>query len=277
MVVEELWDLYFPIRFDVGIISHMPVDVKTYSPGDEAKLRAFGARLRAAREAAGYSVTELAKVASLSRRYLTEAEAGRANPSLLKLSALAEGLGVGVAALLVTSQRRTERVALVGLRGAGKTTLGKRLALELEVPFVELDERVEELAGLSLSEVFDLHGVKRFRELEAEALENVLREEGERIVLATSGSIIDAPQTWARLRATCRTVWLRAEPEEHMRRVMEQGDRRPMRDRPRAMEELRQLLEERQGRYEECDRVVETGGQGSDRLVAELSSWVAGD
>jgi len=144
------------------------------------------------------------------------------------------------------------------------------------VPFVELDERVEELAGLSLSEVFDLHGVKRFRELEAEALENVLREEGERIVLATSGSIIDAPQTWARLRATCRTVWLRAEPEEHMRRVMEQGDRRPMRDRPRAMEELRQLLEERQGRYEECDRVVETSGQGSDRLVAELSSWVAG-
>jgi len=226
---------------------------------------------------AGYSVTELAKVASLSRRYLTEAEAGRANPSLLKLASLAEALGVGVAALVGTGQRMTERVALVGLRGAGKTTLGKRLALELEVPFVELDERVEELAGLSLSEVFDLHGVKRFRELEAEALENVLREEGERIVLATSGSIIDAPQTWARLRATCRTVWLRAEPEEHMRRVMEQGDRRPMRDRPRAMEELRQLLEERQGRYEECDRVVETGGQASAGLVAELSSWVSGD
>ena len=255
----------------------MPTDVKSYSSADESKLRAFGGRLRAAREAAGYSVTELAKVASLSRRYLTEAEAGRANPSLLKLASLAEALGVDVAALVGTGQRMTERVALVGLRGAGKTTLGKRLALELEVPFVELDERVEELAGLSLSEVFDLHGVKRFRELEAEALENVLREEGERIVLATSGSIIDAPQTWARLRATCRTVWLRAEPEEHMRRVMEQGDRRPMRDRPRAMEELRQLLEDRQGRYEECDRVVETGGQGSGRLVAELSSWVAGD
>ena len=202
----------------------MPTDVKSYSSADESKLRAFGERLRAVREAAGYSVTELAKVASLSRRYLTEAEAGRANPSLLKLSALAEALGVGVAALVGTGQRMTERVALVGLRGAGKTTLGKRLALELEVPFVELDERVEELAGLSLSEVFDLHGVKRFRELEAEALENVLREEGERIVLATSGSIIDAPQTWARLRATCRTVWLRAEPEEHMRRVMEQGE-----------------------------------------------------
>ena len=255
----------------------MATDVKSYSSADESKLRAFGGRLRAAREAAGYSVTELAKVASLSRRYLTEAEAGRANPSLLKLASLAEALGVDVAALVGTGQRMTERVALVGLRGAGKTTLGKRLALELEVPFVELDERVEELAGLSLSEVFDLHGVKRFRELEAEALENVLREEGERIVLATSGSIIDAPQTWARLRATCRTVWLRAEPEEHMRRVMEQGDRRPMRDRPRAMEELRQLLEERQARYEECDRVVETDGQGSDRLVAELSSWVAGN
>jgi XRE family aerobic/anaerobic benzoate catabolism transcriptional regulator len=118
--------------------------------------------------------------------------------------------------------------------------------------------------------------VKRFRELEAEALEDVLREEGERIVLATSGSIIDSPQTWARLRATCRTVWLRAEPEEHMRRVMEQGDRRPMRDRPRAMDELRGLLKSRQGRYEECDRVVETGTDNSARLVAELSSWVSG-
>ena len=254
----------------------MATDVKSYSSADESKLRAFGGRLRAARMSAGYSVTELAKVASLSRRYLTEAEAGRANPSLLKLASLAEALGVDVAALVGTGQRMTERVALVGLRGAGKTTLGKRLALELEVPFVELDERVEELAGLSLSEVFDLHGVKRFRELEAEALENVLREEGERIVLATSGSIIDAPQTWARLRATCRTVWLRAEPEEHMRRVMEQGDRRPMRDRPRAMEELRQLLMERQERYEECDRAVETDSQGSAQIVAELSSWVSG-
>jgi len=239
-------------------------------------LRLFAQRLRRAREESGLSVTELAERSSVSRRYLTEAEAGRANPSLLKLTALAGALGVNVTALVAGASRRTERVALVGLRGAGKTTLGKRLALELEVPFVELDERVEELAGLSLAEVFDLHGVRRFRELEAEALESVLREEGERVVLATSGSVIDSPGTWARIQETCRTIWLRAEPEEHMQRVLDQGDRRPMRDRPRAMEELRELLRERGDRYAECDKAVPTDDKDVDELAAELAAWVAG-
>ena len=254
----------------------MAPGVNPNSTADAALLRRFAHRLRAAREEAGLSVTELAERASVSRRYLTEAEAARANPSLLKLSALAVALGLDVSALVADAPRRTERVALVGLRGAGKTTLGKRLALELEVPFIELDERVEELAGLSLSEVFDLHGVRRFRELEAEALESVLREEGERVVLATSGSVIDSPGTWARVRETCRTIWLRAEPEEHMRRVLDQGDKRPMRDRPRAMEELRELLRERGDRYAECDRAVPTDDEDVGELAAELAAWVSG-
>ena len=254
----------------------MDQKVKPSSSSRDPVLRQFAQRLRSAREESGLSVTDLAERASVSRRYLTEAEAGRANPSLLKLTALAGALGVDVTALVAATQRRTERVALVGLRGAGKTTLGKRLALELEVPFVELDERVEELAGLSLAEVFDLHGVRRFRELEAEALESVLSEEGERVVLATSGSVIDSPGTWARIQETCRTIWLRAEPEEHMRRVLGQGDRRPMRDRPRAMEELRELLRERGDRYAECDRAVPTDDKGVDELAAELAAWVAG-
>ncbi len=255
----------------------MPSEVNPNSPTDSSVLRQFASRLRAAREGAGLSVTELAERAAVSRRYLTEAEAGRANPSLLKLIALASALGVEVASLVASSPRTTERVALVGLRGAGKTTLGKRLALELEVPFIELDERVEELAGLSLGEVFDLHGVRRFRELEAEALERVLREEGERVVLATSGSVIDSPSTWARIRETCRTIWLRAEPEEHMRRVLDQGDKRPMRDRPRAMEELRELLRERGDRYAECDRAVLTDDKAVGELAAELAGWISGD
>jgi len=253
----------------------MTQDVKRSSAQGEPLLRHFAQRLRAARLEAGLSVTELAQQAALSRRYLTEAEAGRANPSLLKLTSLATALGVEVGALLVGEVRRTERVALVGLRGAGKTTLGQRLALELEVPFVELDERVEELAGLSLAEVFDLHGVRRFRELEAEALESVLSEDGERVVLATSGSIINSPATWARVRETCRTVWLCAEPEEHMRRVLDQGDRRPMRDRPRAMEELRELLQERGERYAECDRAVQTDDKDAGVLARELAAWVS--
>jgi XRE family aerobic/anaerobic benzoate catabolism transcriptional regulator len=253
----------------------MGTDVKRSSAAGDPLLRRFAGRLRSLRAEVGLSVTELAARAGLSRRYLTEAEAGRANPSLLKLDALAGALGVGIAALLAGESRATERVALVGLRGAGKTTLGRQLALELEVPFIELDERVEEIAGLSLSEVFDLHGVRRFRELEAEALASVLSEEGERVVLATSGSIIDSPGTWARLRATCRTVWLRAEPAEHMRRVMEQGDRRPMRDRPRAMQELRELLAERGERYAECERVIATDDRSVEELARELAGWVA--
>ena len=254
----------------------MALDVKHSSAQGDPLLRRFAERLRAARVGAGLSVTELAEQASLSRRYLTEAEAGRANPSLLKLSALAGALGVDVGSLLGGEERQTERVALVGLRGAGKTTLGRKLALELEVPFIELDERVEEIAGLSLAEVFDLHGVRRFRELEGEALESVLSEEGERVVLATSGSVIDSPGTWARIQETCRTVWLRAEPEEHMRRVLDQGDRRPMRDRPRAMEELRVLLQERGDRYAECDRAVHTGDKDAGALASELAAWVSG-
>ena len=254
----------------------MPKKVKpSSSPGDPV-LRQFAQQLRTAREESGLSVTGLAGRASVSRRYLTEAEAGRANPSLLKLTALAGALGVNVTALVTDAPRRTERVALVGLRGAGKTTLGKRLALELEVPFIELDECVEELAGLSLAEVFDLHGIRRFRELEAEALENVLSGEGERIVLASSGSGSDSPGTWARIQETCRTVWLRAEPEEHMRRVLDQGDRRPMRDRPRAMDELRELLRERGDRYAECDTSVPTDDEDVGVLAAELAAWVAG-
>ncbi len=253
----------------------MSRDVNPSSSQRDPVLIQFALCLREARQESGLSVTELAQRASVSRRYLTEAEAGRANPSLLKLTAIAGALGVDVSALLTAAPRRTERVALVGLRGAGKTTLGKRLALELEVPFIELDERVEELAGLSLAEVFDLHGVRRFRELEAEALESVLSEEGERVVLATSGSVIDSPATWTRVQETCRTIWLRAEPEEHMRRVLDQGDRRPMRDRPRAMEELRELLRERGGRYGECERAVPTDDKDVGELAAELAAWVA--
>lgn len=234
-------------------------------------LRRFGERLRAARREAGLSLTELARRAGLSRRYATEAEAGRANPSLVKLAQLAGALGLPLRELcdLPTRAYRGERVALVGLRGAGKSTVGRRLAGVLETPFVELDQRIEGRAGMSLAELFDLHGTERFHQLEAEALEEVLGE-GDRMVLATGGSIVAATPTFARLRETCRTVWLRAEPEEHLARVTAQGDRRPMRDRPRAKEELRELLERRAPEYARCELVVSTSRRSVDEVVEEI-------
>lgn len=232
----------------------------------------FARRLRALRASAGLSVSDLAREAGVSRRHITEAEAGRANPSLQKLDALARGLGVGLGRLCDLGggpRRRTRRIALVGLRGAGKSTLGRLLARRLEVPFVELDRRVEEAAGIGLAEVFELQGASAFHELEAEALEGVLRE-GDALVLSTGGSVVESPATFERLRETCRTVWLRASPEEHYRRVVEQGDRRPMRDRPRAMEELRELLAAREVEYGRCELRLETEGRRPEELVLDL-------
>jgi len=236
-------------------------------------LRDLGRRLREQRERGGWTLSELARSADVSRRYLTEAEAGRANPTVLVLARLAEALGVELAALLASEPRATERVALVGLRGAGKSSVGRALARLLEAPFVELDDRVERLAGLRLAEIFELHGPEVFHRFEAEALEEVLAE-GDRLVLATGGSLVDQAATFERLRATCRTVWLRAEPELHFRRVRDQGDERPMRGNPRAMEELRTILRRRAPSYSQAEVTVDTSELSVDEVVERIRAAV---
>lgn len=239
-------------------------------PGEQALLHELGRRLRAAREAQGLSVSELARRADVSRRTVTEAEAGRANLSILKLSRLARVIRAPLGELCdLPVSARGERIALVGLRGAGKSTVGRKLALELEAPFVELDERVERLAGMSLAEVFDLQGMATYRRLEREALEEVLSE-GQRLVLATGGSIVEDEETFARLRESCRTVWLRATPEEHLSRVLDQGDRRPSAGRPRAMEELREILQTREPSYGKSEAQVITSTREVDGVVADV-------
>lgn len=239
--------------------------------GDQALLSALGARIRRIREGIGLTVTALAEQAGVSRRYVTEAEAGRANLTVLKLAAMAGALRVPLSELcdLPVAAPRTERIALVGLRGAGKSTVGALLARALETPFVELDERVERLAGLSLSAIFDLQGVETYRRLEREALEEVLAE-GQRQVIATGGSIVTSPESFGRLREACRTVWLQAAPEVHLERVLSQGDRRPVEGHPRALDELREILARRKDLYAQADEHIPTDQSEPAAVVEEL-------
>jgi len=148
------------------------------------------------------------------------------------------------------------------------------------VPFVELDRRVEQAAGMSLAEIFALHGEEYYRRLERETLERVLDEAGgRRLVLAAGGGLVTSPETYALLRRRALTVWLRAEPEDHWNRVVQQGDRRPIAEHPQAMAELRRLLATRQRLYAEADGTVDTsrlGVQGTVRAVERLLPADAG-
>jgi XRE family transcriptional regulator, aerobic/anaerobic benzoate catabolism transcriptional regulator len=241
---------------------------------EQALLTELGRRLRSSREGGGWSVSEVARRAGVSRRTLTEAEAGRANLTVLMLARLARVLRAPLGELcdLPLGAVQGERLALVGLRGAGKSTVGRQVALALEVPLVELDARVEALAGMTLSELFDLRGASTYRRLEREALEEVLSE-GQRVVLVAGGSIVQDAANFARLREAARTVWLRASPEEHLTRVLDQGDGRPSAGRPRAMEELRDILARRGPLYALCDLEVDTSGRAPDEVVAEVLAW----
>jgi XRE family aerobic/anaerobic benzoate catabolism transcriptional regulator len=253
----------------------MSEHVSSHSPEGQRLLRELGNRLRALREGQGCSVSDLAQRSGVSRRYLTDAEAGRANLSVLRLLELTAALGVPLEHLVRGVEAPRERIALVGLRGAGKSTLGRLLALRAEVPFVELDQRVEALAGAPLGEIFALHGEAGFHRFEAEALEAVLRE-GERIVLAVGGSLVTRPATFERLKRACRTVWLRASASEHFERVRAQGDGRPMADRPRARAELEALLREREPLYAGCELTLDTRGLDTRASLDALEALLHG-
>jgi XRE family aerobic/anaerobic benzoate catabolism transcriptional regulator len=239
-------------------------------------LRGLGRRVRTLRGRLGYTLKELSARAGLSPRFLVQVEAGQANISVRKLAGLASALGLTPAGLLAPTDGESVRpvIALLGLRGAGKTTIGRRLARRLRVTFVELDRQVEQAAGMSLAEIFALHGEEYYRRLERETLERVLDEAGgRRLVLAAGGGLVTSPETYALLRRRALTVWLRADPEDHWNRVVQQGDRRPIADHPEAMAELRRLLAARQRLYAEADGTVDTsrlGIQGTVRAVERL-------
>jgi XRE family aerobic/anaerobic benzoate catabolism transcriptional regulator len=238
-------------------------------------LVALGRRVRETRARRGLSLRALAERASLSERFLTQVEAGRGNISIRRLDQLARALGTSAAALLAgpDAAPTAPTIALLGLRGAGKTTIGRRLARRLRVPFVELDRRIEEASGLPLAEIFRLHGEGYYRRLEQEQLERILDSEGP-LVLAAGGGLVNSPESYSLLRRRAVTVWLRARPEDHWSRVVRQGDRRPMEARPQAMTELRRLLAAREPLYAQATHTVDTsrlGMVGTLRAVEQVA------
>lgn len=233
-------------------------------------LAALGSKVRSHRERRGLSLAELAEQSGWSRRFLAEAEAGRANPSIGKLADLAHTLGIGLGKLcdLPLRDARPARYALVGMRGAGKSTLGRALATQLEVPFSELDDWIERQAGLRVAEIFELEGSVGYRRHEQHALESWLSLHGTG-VLALPGGIVQSA-TYERVLATCRTIWLQADPEDHLNRVLDQGDTRPMQGRPDAMQRLQAILKERSPDYARCDLTVRTSDSSPRQSVDEI-------
>jgi len=183
---------------------------------------------------------------------------------------VAEALELRLPELLADSDEPAPRaIALVGLRGSGKSTVGPLLAAHFGMDFVELDRRVESEAGLSLREIFELHGEAYYRRLESQCV-SALLEANQRVVVALSGGIVSNTEAYRQLLRACTTIWLKALPEDHMQRVVDQGDHRPMEDRDNAMSELRAILAARSSLYSQADIQLDTSADSLDVVLNEL-------
>ena len=236
-------------------------------------LGSVGAAVRSQRERMGWSRRQLAEHSGVSERFLAQLELGDGNISLRRFAEVAHSLGTTPSALLAAADAPSDArpLALLGVLSAGKSTVGEALAKKLDLPFVELDQKIEEAAGLPLSEVFAVHGEAYYRRVEREVLAQLLAG---RImfVLATGGSIVNDPTNYALLRSRCRTVWLHATPEDHWNRVVAQGDQRPMRENPHAFAELRALLAAREKLYARADHRIETSGRRVAGVVNDVAA-----
>jgi len=236
----------------------------------------LGIEVREKREAVGLTRERLADQSGLSTRFLAQLEVGQGNISVARLAEVAGALGTTAGELLADAEARlraAERgplVALLGVRGAGKTTVGHKLARRLSVPFFELDALIERVAGLDLGQIFELHGEAYYRRLERETLARFVREQTQAVV-ATGGSIVTARDTYRLLRRHFVTVWLRARPDDHWSRVVAQGDARPMAQNPHAFAELKALLAARETLYAHAHHVIDTSRLDVDGVVDQLA------
>ena len=238
-------------------------------------LSRLGDRVRAWRTENGMTRKTLSKASGVSERYLAQLEAGEGNISVLLLRKVAHAMGVPVENLVREDAADQKPVALLGLRGAGKSTLGAKLAEAMELPFVELDREVEKEAGAELGEVFAMYGQDAFRRFERRALERVLAQHPQ-AVIATGGSLVSDPGTYDLLLERCRCIWLKAAPEEHMNRVIAQGDMRPFKGRSAALDEIRKLLADRDRLYGRAHAVVDTSDRTVRQSLSELRKVTAG-
>lgn len=239
----------------------------------ERLLRLLAGRVRAMREARHWTRAELAKRSGLSIRFLARVEAGDGNISLVRLAHLAGALGTTADALIRPDESMSRVVTLVGLRGAGKSTVGPLLARRLGLPFLEMDASIREASGLPIDQIFELHGERHYRRLEFETVERLLGR-GAPAVLAAAGGVVNEPATWEILLRRTTVVWLKARPEDHWNRVVAQGDRRPMRDHPDAMAEVRVRLAARERLYSQAHVVVDTSGKTAADVAGEIESRI---
>lgn len=281
--------------------------------GEEAAyLALLGDRVREMRARRGMTRKILARDSGVSERYLALLEGGRGNISVLLLRQLARALDtrleeivhdgpepsvdfshavevlrrlreddLGEARRILADRfgdadlaARRNRIALIGLRGAGKSTLGAMLAGELNVPFIELDKEIEQDSGMPMSAIFDLYGQPGFRRFERRCLDRLI-DENFQGVIATGGSLVSEAATFERLLASCFTVWVKAQPVTHMSRVVAQGDMRPMSNSREAMADLQRILRVREALYRRADAQVDTTDRSVEASLAELRQLVA--
>jgi len=276
---------------------------------DSAFLAAVGRAVRDRRMRQGMARSDLSKAADVSERYLAQLETGEGNASIVLLRRVAAALGARIGDLLDSSglaperqaisrllnsipkQRleqalrsltaefggdealRFKRIALIGLRGAGKSTLGQGLASYLHRPFVELDREIEREAGISLSELFLLSGQAGYRRIERRCLERCIDSQRD-MVLTVGGGVVSEAETYRLLLANCYTIWIQAAPEEHMARVIAQGDLRPMAGHAEAMEDLKRILAARESLYGQADCGLDTAGHTVQQSLAALKRLV---
>src|ERR1700720_4485103 len=282
------------------------------APGTAAFLAAVGREVRKNRAKRGMTRRQLAQASGTSERYLAQIESGVGNPSVSVLRAIAQALDLPCAALLPDtagrgaalggiidlvaqvpqgewpalakmiearvalpgSADRARRIALVGLRGAGKSTLGRMLAQHLGWPFIELDRLVEEDYGASIPDLIEMAGTATFRRHERSALDRIITAH-EAAIITTAGGIVANPETYALLLRRTHTIWIKARPEDHMSRVMAQGDFRPMAQNRAAMADLVAILEARRADYSRAEAEIDTSGDAIEQSFAKLLQIVA--
>lgn len=273
--------------------------------GDGDYLHRLGEHIRDLRVRRGMTRAILARDSGVSIRYLAQLESGEGNISILRLRQVALAMAIPLEDIIrvgperapeltllgqflsrlspaqlteaqtllrnaFENRNRAKRIALIGLRGAGKSSLGQMLAAHLQIPFIELDEVIERVAGASVSEIFSLYGQAAYRRYERRALDWLI-ENHDGFVLAAGGSISTEPATFSELLTSCYTVWLKAAPAEHMERVIAQGDRRPMGDNREAMQDLERILIGREPMYRKADATVDTSGLDLKHSLIELT------